>query len=181
MIAVMTIVCTNFIQQVNFSIGLQVTGDIEEAQADWEKRSYHLAFFDGDVYKEGKPDPKMGSIPRDIATIDNGLYEKAFLAADDVGGKVAREVVLTLGKVQIYRPGEFETITLPPGDQYFEIIGMQSPYITIFLNSTPGLQLVDCPYCDGEGCDKCGGTGVWGKYPPPKGGGIVMPQIYMLR
>ncbi len=180
MIAVMTIVCTNFIQQVNFSIGLQVTGDVEEAQADWEKRSYHLAFFDGEIYRDGKADAKV-SIPRDVARIDNDLYEKAFLAADDVGGKVAREVVLTLGKVQIYKPGEFETVTLPPGDQHMEIIGMDSPYITVFLNSTPSLQLVDCPNCDGEGCELCDGTGQWGRYPPPKGGGIVMPQIYMLR
>ena len=180
MIAVMTIVCTNFIQQVNFSIGLEVTGDVEEAQADWEKRSFHLAFFDSEIYQDGKADTKV-SIPRDVARIDNQLYEKAFLAADDVGGKVAREVVLTLGKIQISKPGEFETVMIPSGDQYMELIGMDSPYITIFLNSTPTLELVDCPNCNGEGCELCDGTGKWGRYPPPKGGGIAIPQFYMLR
>ncbi len=180
MIAVMTIVCTNFIQQVNFSIGLQVTGDVEEAQADWEQRSFHLGFFDAEIYKDGKADPKV-SIPRDVATIDNGMYEKAFLAAEDVDGKVAREVILSFGKIDIVKPGEFETVTLPTGDQYMELIGMDSPYVTIFLNSTPGLQLADCPHCNGEGCDLCDQTGNWGRYPPPKGGYIVLPQLYMMR
>jgi putative ABC transport system permease protein len=58
---------------------------------------------------------------------------------------------------------------------------MDSPYITIFLNSTPALELVDCPNCNGDGCDLCDQTGKWGRYPPPKGGGIVIPQFYMLR
>ncbi len=174
MIIVMSIVCANFIQQVNFSIGLQVTGDIEEAQADWEKRSFHLAFFDGEIYKDGKADPKV-PIPRDVAQIENALYEKAFLAADDVKGKVAREVILTMGKIQIVKAGEFEMVTIPFGDQYMELVGMDSPYVSIFLNSTPGLQLADCPH------DQCDETGQWGRYPPPKGGYIVLPQLYMNR
>jgi len=180
LIIVMTIVCANFIQQVNFSIGLEVTGDIEEAQAEWEQRATHLTFFDAEIYPEGKQDPKV-PIPRDVARISNDLYNKAFEAADEVKGKVAREVVLTLGKIQIVKPGEFEMFTIPAGDRYMELIGMDSPYITIFLNSTPRLQLADCPYCDGAGCDKCDQTGNWGRYPPPVGGGIVISQYYMLR
>lgn len=176
----MTIVCANFIQQINFSIGLSVTGDIEEAQAEWEKRASHLVFFDKEIYPEGKPDPKV-PIPRDVAKVNNELYDKSFLAADDVGGKVAREVILSYGKIQIIRPGEFEMVTIPFGGQYMELIGMDSPYITMFLNSTPRLQLADCPYCDGEGCDKCDNTGKWGRYPPPVGGGIAISQYYMLR
>lgn len=182
MIAVMTIVCANFIQQINFTIGLQVTGDVEEAQAEWEKRASHLAFFDAEIFPGGKADTKIQKInPRDLAKISNELYEKAFLATDDIGGKVAREVVLNYGKIQIMKPGEFEIVTIPSGEQYMELIGMDSPYVTIFKNSTTRIQLADCPYCDGEGCDKCDGTGKWGRYPPPKGGGIVIPQYYMLR
>ena len=180
LIIVMTIVCANFIQQVNFSIGLAVTGDVEEAQAEWEQRATHLTFFDADIYPQGKQDPKV-TIPRDVARITNDLYNKAFEAADEVKGKVAREVVLSYGKIQITKPGEFEMSTIPAGEQYMELIGMDSPYITIFLNSTPTLQLVDCPYCDGAGCDKCDQTGKWGRYPPPAGGGIVISQYYMLR
>jgi len=61
------------------------------------------------------------------------------------------------------------------------LIGMDSPYITIFLSSTPNLQLAECPYCDGVGCEKCDQTGNWGRYPPPVGGGVVISQYYMLR
>jgi len=180
LIVVMTIVCANFIQQVNFSIGLEVTGDIEEAQAEWEQRATHLTFFDADIYPEGKASPKV-TIPRDVARISNDLYNKAFEAVDAVKGKVAREVWLSFGKIQITKPGEFETFTIPSGDQYMELIGMDSPYITIFLNTTPKLQLATCPYCDGVGCEKCDYTGKWGRYPPPAGGGIVISQYYMLR
>lgn len=179
MVAVMTIVCTNFVQQVNFSIGLQVTGDINQAQEDWSKRASHLTFMDKDIYPEGKPSTKIQKInPRDLSKISNDLYEKAFLAADAVGGKVAREVWLSYGKIQYTKPGGFETVKLPSGDQYMTLVGMDSPYITIFLNSTPRLRLADCPYPEGKGGDS---TGKWGRYPPPKGGGIAISEYYMLR
>ncbi len=182
MIAVMAIVCTNFIQQVNFTIGLQVTGDVEEAQSEWEKRSSHLAFFDAEIYPQGKPDDKIQKVnPRDLAKIPNGLYEKAFLASDDVDGKVAREVALNYVKVEITQPGEFETVRIPSGDQYMEVLGVGSPYISMFLNNTPRLELADCPYCNGDGCEKCDFTGKWGEYPPPRGGGLVISQYYMNR
>jgi len=177
---VMSIVCANFIQQVNFSIGLQVTGDTEQAQAEWEKRAFHLGFFDKDIYPDGKPSPKV-TIPRDVARIDNGLYEKAFLAADKVGGKVAREVVLSFGKIQYTPPGEYQTVTIPGGDMYVELTGMDSAYVSIFLNSTPDLALVDCPYAEGPESEKCDETGKWGTYPPPLGGGIAVPQFWMDR
>ncbi len=182
MIAVMAIVCTNFIQQVNFSIGLQVTGDMEEAQAEWEKRASHLTFFDAEIYPEGKPDTKIQKVnPRDLAKISSDLYGRAFEAADDVDGKVAREVVLSYVKVEIVLPGEFETVRIPSGDRYMEVLGVGSPYISIFLNNTPRLELADCPYCNGDGCERCDFTGKWGRYPPPRGGGLVISQFYMNR
>jgi hypothetical protein len=55
-----------------------------------------------------------------------------------------------------------------------ELIGMDSAYISLFLNSTPRLDLIDCP--DGTQCDD---TGKWGRYPKPKGGEIAIPQYYM--
>ena len=155
--------------------GLGISGSLEEAQARWDSMIFHIGLMDSSVYPQGKADPGI-TIPRDVAAIPHELYERILPEVEEIGGTVAREVLLSFGKIKIdaKEPG-----TIPPGNEYMELIGMDSSYIEIFLNSSPRLQLADCPRCAGVGCRECNWTGKWGSYPHATGGGITMPKNYM--
>jgi len=52
----------------------QITGSLEQAQAEWDKRTYHLEYMDSSIYPEGKADPKI-HIPRDVAAIPDAFLK----------------------------------------------------------------------------------------------------------
>ncbi len=148
-----------------------ITSSLDEAQAWWEGRLFHLAFMDASVYPSGEADPS-NPIPRDTARIPIQLYEEILPEVEEVGGTLAREVLASFCKI---KPEEGNVFL--PVDQYMNLTGLDPEYLEIFLNTTPSLSLAHCPVCNGSGCPECNWTGEWGTYPSE--GGITLPESMM--
>jgi hypothetical protein len=138
----------------------------------WDRLPFHLAFYDDRVYPNGSANPRL-SIPRDVASITHQLYQESRQVVED-RGIIARQVILSLGKIETGR-GDM----LPAGDEHLVFIGADTAYIEMFDDVSPGIQLAECPHCHGEGCEECGGTGRWGRYPAEGSNEIVLPEQYI--
>jgi hypothetical protein len=150
---------------------LQTTSSLEEAQAWWGARPFHLAFMDASVYPRGEADPS-NPIPQDTAHIPIQLYEEILPEIEEVGGILAREVLASFCKIKPEEGNDFL-----PVDHYMNLTGLDPEYLQIFLNATPSLSLAPCPSCNGSGCPECNWTGEWGTYPSE--GGITLPESMM--
>jgi hypothetical protein len=138
---------------------------------NWEGLPFHIAYLDKLVYPNGSADPRV-TIPSDVAIIPGELYQESAPIVAKYDGVIAREVVLNYGKIKT--PNE---LTIPGGDQYLKFTGVDTAYLEMFREISSSLGIVSCPWCDGDGCPECNGTGIWGRYPQQENEIMVPEQV----